>query len=194
MQTDELLYYLREANGKSIECGSEAHKMMCRLSQEALAITAEMNCGYHSSEEIRGYMEKLIGKTLDSNFSMLPPFYSECGKNITIGKNVFINVGCHFQDWGGVYIGNDVLIGSYVVLATINHDPNPAKRGDNLPASIHIGNKVWIGSHVTILPGVTIGDNAIIAAGAVVTQNVPQNAVVGGVPAKIIKYVEQEEG
>ena len=193
MQTDEFITYLQQADGKLIKCGSEAHKMMHLLSQEALKITAEMNSGYHSPEEIRDYMSKLTGKEIDSGFTLFPPFYSECGKNIHIGKNVFINIGCHFQDWGGVYIGDDTLIGSYVVMATINHGTDPDKRGDNLPSAIHIGNKVWIGSHATILPGVTIGDNAIVAAGAVVTKDVPKNAIVGGVPAKIIKYVEQKD-
>ncbi len=192
MQTNEILNFFRESNGKYVKSGSEIHKMMHHLSQEALKITAEMNTGYHEPEEIRGYMEKLTGKPLDRSFMLFPPFYSECGKNIFVGKNVFINCGCHFQDWGGIYIGDDVLIGSYVVLATINHNPDPMNRGDNLPAPIRLGNKVWIGSHSTILPGVTVGDNAIIAAGAVVTKDVPQNAVVGGVPAKIIKYIDCE--
>ena len=179
--------------GNPVCAGTDNHQWMHWLAQEAFQITAELNGSYHTPEEIRALIEKLTEKPLDNSFSLLPPFYSECGKNITIGKNVFINIGCHFQDWGGVYIGDGVLIGSYVVLATINHDFDPAKRGDNLSSPIHIGNKVWIGSHATILPGVIIEDNAIIAAGAVVTKNVPENAVVGGVPAKIIKYVEQED-
>ena len=103
---------------------------------------------------------------------------------------MFINCGCHFQDHGGVYIGDNVLIGSYVVFATINHGQRPEERGSNFPAPIHIGNGVWIGSHATILPGVTVGDNAIIAAGAVVNKDVPAEAVAGGVPAKVIKSIE----
>lgn len=86
-----------------------------------------------------------------------------------------------------------MLIGSHVVLATINHGQNPAERANNSPEPIHIGNKLWIGAHATILPGITIGDNAIVAAGAVITHNVPPNGVVGGVPAKIIKYTEKEK-
>ncbi|MCM1307380.1 MAG: sugar O-acetyltransferase [Butyrivibrio sp.] len=190
METEKFLCEISSV-GSIVKSGSERHKIMHALSQDAIKITAEMNCGYHSPQEIRTYMERLTGKPIDERFSVMPPFYSECGKNIFLGKNVFINVGCHFQDWGGIYVGSDVLIGSYVVIATINHDPDPFRRGDNLPSAVHIGNRVWIGSHATILPGVTVGDNAIVAAGAVVTRDVPKNAVVGGVPAKIIKYVEE---
>lgn len=190
MQPEEFLRDLRET-GRVVKNGSEQHQIMHKISQDALKITAQMNSGYHTPEEIRAFMEQLTGNTVDGSFSMFPPFYSECGKNIFLGSNVFINVGCHFQDWGGIYIGDDVLIGSYVVLATVNHSPVPEHRGDILPSAIHIGNKVWIGSHATILPGVTVGDGAIIAAGAVVAKDVPENTVVGGVPAKVIKTVER---
>ena len=95
-----------------------------------------------------------------------------------------------FQDQGGIEIGDNVLIGQQVVIATINHDLTPSIRANMFPAPVKIGNSVWIGAHATILSGVTIGDNAVIAAGAVVTKDVPANAIVGGVPAKIIKQIE----
>lgn len=176
-------------NGKTIPCGSDGHLEMHEIAQHAIKIVSEINNGYHTPQEIRKLFSELIDKEIDDTFTLFPPFYSECGKNIFIGKNVFINFGCHFQDQGGIYIGDNVLIGSQVVFATINHDINPDNRGDNIPASIRIGNNVWIGSHATILPGVSVGDNAVIAAGAVVTKNVPANTIVGGVPAKIIKKV-----
>lgn len=96
---------------------------------------------------------------------MFPPFYTDCGKNIAVGKNVFINSGCRFQDQGGISIGDGTLIGHNVVLATLNHGIAPGERHDLFPASIHIGKNVWIGANATVLPGVTIGDNAVIAAG-----------------------------
>ena len=119
--------------------------------------------------------------------------YTDCGKNIHIGKNVFINCCCHFQDQGGIYLGDHVLVGSHVVFATINHGMEPEHRSDNIPASIRVEKNVWIGSHATILSGVTIGENAIVAAGAVVTKDVPAGTVVGGVPAKVIRRLEAEE-
>ena len=102
---------------------------------------------------------------------------------------VFINSGCHFQDQGGIAIGDDVLIGQQVVIATVNHDANPRKRANMLLAPVTIGNRVWIGAHATVLAGVHIGDYAIVAAGAVVTRDVPESAVVAGVPAEIIKRI-----
>ena len=123
------------------------------------------------------------------NFTLFPSFYTDCGKNLTIGDNVFINSGCKIQDQGGVVIGDGTLIGHNVVLATLNHQFEPSIRGNLLPRSIHIGKNVWIGANVTVLPGVTIEDGAIIAAGAVVSKNIPKNTVVGGVPAKVIKKI-----
>ena len=191
MNIQEALECLR--NGKMAAGGSELHSFMHRLAEEAMQITAELNSGYHEAAKIRRLFSKLIGKPVPDTFSMFPPFYSECGKNIFIGENIFINCCCHFQDQGGIYIGDGTLIGSYVVMATINHGQKPLQRSDNFPVPIHIGKNVWIGSHATIFPGVTIGDNAIVAAGAVVSKDVPENAVIGGVPAKMIKYIEQED-
>ena len=122
---------------------------------------------------------------------MFPPFYTDFGKNIKLGKNVFINAGCCFQDQGGIELGDGCLIGHQVVIATLNHDMCPERRGGMLPKKVVLGKNVWVGAHATILPGVTIGDNAVIAAGAVVTKDVPANAVVGGVPAKVLKMIEE---
>ena len=177
-------------SGKEITAGSECHKMMHVLSQEALKITAEMNGGYRTPEELRELMSELTGSEIDASFALFPPFYTDCGKNIHIGKNVFINSGCRFQDQGGIYIGNDVLIGHNAVFATLNHIEDPHKRANMVPGKIVVGDRVWIGSNATILPGVTIGDGAIIAAGAVVTRDVQEYSVVGGVPAREIKKIK----
>lgn len=163
------------------------------LFQEAVRIGMELNCQYHTPEEIREIMGRLTGKKIDDSFRLFPPFYTDFGKNITIGKDVFINSGCHFQDQGSITIGDGSLIGHNVVLATINHDLNPKENRKNHYAPIKIGSHVWIGSNATVLPGVTVGDWAVIAAGAVVTKDVPARTVVGGVPAKILKAVPKEE-
>ena len=133
MEIEDYLNYLK--NGNIVEGGSALHMMMHGLSQEALKTTAKLNSGYHTPEELRKIMEELTGKSIPESFTIFPPFYSEFGKNI------------------------------------------------------HIGENVWIGSHATILPGVTIGDNAIIAAGSVVTKDIPANSIAAGVPAKIIKKI-----
>ena len=190
----ELREFLDHLNGgKPVEAGSEPHQFMHRASQEALRLTAEINGSYHTPEELRALFSQLTGRPVDGSFALFPPFYTDCGKNIHIGKHVFINMGCKFQDQGGIFIGDGALIGHNVVLATLNHAMQPERRGDMLPAPIHIGKRVWIGSNAAVLPGVTIGDGAVVAAGAVVTKDVPANAVVGGVPAKVIRYIHEEE-
>lgn len=181
------------SSGKPVEGGSEAHLFMHGASQEALKITAEINGSYHTPKELRALFSRLIGQPVDESFALFPPFHTDCGKNIHIGKNVFLNMGCKFQDQGGIYIGDGALIGHNVVLATLNHAMSPSRRGTMIPAPIHIGKNVWIGSNATILPGVTIGDGAIVAAGAVVTRDVPENTIVGGVPAKVIRHLREEE-
>lgn len=175
--------------GKRVIAGSDVHLKMVELSNEGMKVTARLNQGYHTPEEIRKLMSELTGKEVDETFGMFPPFYTDCGKNIHMGKNVFINSGCHFQDQGGIYIDDGSLIGHEVVIATLNHDLNPEHRADLHPQPVYIGKNVWIGAHATILPGVHIGDGAVVAAGAVITKDVPAQTVVGGVPGKIIKKI-----
>ena len=187
MTTEEFLKIMD--SGEVIPGGSPIHAKMHLLSQEALRITMEINNSYHTHEEIIQLMSELTGREVHESLGLFPPFYTDCGKNIHIGKRVFINSGCKFQDQGGVFIGDDVLIGHNCVIATLNHVMDPERRADMVPAPVHIGNKVWIGANVTILQGVTIGDGAIIAAGAVVNKDVPERTIVGGVPAKILKQI-----
>lgn len=188
MTIKEVIDGFREGVGENVERNAYADELF----QEAVRIGMELNMQYHTPEEIREIMGRLIGKKVDDSFRMFPPFYTDFGKNITIGKDVFINSGCHFQDQGGIQIGDGALIGHNVVLATINHDLNPEENRKNHYAPITIGAHVWIGSNATILPGVTLGDWAVVAAGAVVTQDVPPRTVVGGVPAKVLKVIPEE--
>ena len=188
MNTSEFLDYMN--SGKYVMAGSKAHLCMSGLSFEAMKITSEINNKFHTPQETRELFSKLIGKDVDEGFCLFPPFTTDCGKNITLGKNVFINSGCRFQDQGGITIGDNALIGHNVVIATLNHDMNPETRGSLIPSPVKIGNRVWIGSGAIILPGVTIGDNAIIGAGSVVTKDVPENAVAVGNPARVVKSIE----
>lgn len=190
----DLAEFLEHLNsGKPVKGGSEAHQFMHGVSQEALRITAEINGSYHEPAQLRALFSELTGRPVDESFGLFPPFYTDCGKNIHIGKNVFINMGCKFQDQGGIFIGDGALIGHNVVLATLNHAASPKDRGSMIPAPIRIGKNVWVGANAVILPGVTIGDGAIVAAGAVVNRDVPENTVVGGVPAKVIRTIHEEE-
>lgn len=187
----ELLEYLEHLNrGETVTGGSPLHEKMCRYGMDAVRITSELNSSYHTPEEIRSLMSELTGKPVDETFRMHPPFYSDFGKNITLGKNVFINFCCCFQDQGGITVGDGALIGHNVVLATLNHDLSPENRASMIPEPIVIGKNVWIGANATVLPGVTIGDGAVVAAGAVVIGDVAPNTVVAGVPAQVIKKIE----
>ena len=170
-----------------IPAGSALHRAFHDFSQEALKITAELNGAYHTPEEVRALMSQLTASEIDESFGLFPPFHTDCGKNTKIGKRVFINAGCQFQDQGGITIGDDVLVGPQTIITTLNHDPDPEKRGGMFAKPVVIGDKVWLGARVTICPGVTIGEGAIVGAGAVVTKDVPPRTVVAGVPAKVIK-------
>jgi acetyltransferase-like isoleucine patch superfamily enzyme len=173
--------------GMPITAGSDHHRFMHASAQEALRVVAQLNSSYRTPQEVRGLLSDLTGKAIDESVELFPPFYSEFGKNLTLGKDIFINMGCRFQDTGGITIGDGSLIGHGSTLTTIDHGIDPDRRGDMIPAPINIGRKVWLGASVTVVPGVTIGDGAIVGAGAVVTKDVPANAIVAGVPAKVIR-------
>ena len=190
MTLDEFLNHV--ATGGALDT-SEIYRLMDKMSDEARRVTCEINNTYHSQEELRALISRLLGKPVDETFKLFPPFYTDFGKNITIGRHVFINACCHFQDHGGVTIGDGCLIGHNVVFATLDHDMEPEKRNVMYPAPIRLGKNVWVGSNSTILRGVTVGDNAVIAAGAVVTKDVAANTVVGGVPAKYIRNIDEGE-
>ena len=167
----------------------EIYRFMDDMSEEARRITFELNSSNHDQKEINALLEKLFGRPVGKAFKMFPPFYTDFGKNIHIGDEVFINACCHFQDHGGVYIGDRCQIGHNVVFATLNHGLKAEDRRTMTPAPIVLGKNVWVGSNSTILQGVTIGDNAVVAAGAVVTKDVPADTVVGGVPARKLKTI-----
>ncbi|GAB3754193.1 sugar O-acetyltransferase [Zhihengliuella somnathii] len=192
MDLDDLLAALRE--GQTITGGSPLHEVMHHASQEALRITAELNAAYHSPARIRVLLSELTGTPVDDTVTVFPPLSTDFGKNLRIGKRVFINAGCRFQDQGGITVGDDCLIGHNVVLATLNHDLDPSHRGDLHPAPIVLGRNVWIGANATILPGVTVGDNAVIGAGSLVNKSIPANAVAVGTPAKVIRSVTPRSG
>ncbi|WP_440895625.1 DapH/DapD/GlmU-related protein [Amphibacillus sp. Q70] len=175
-----------------IHGGSEVNKAMVAVSYETRRLCAQLNNGVYTNEEIRQQVSQIIGRELDEGFSLFVPFTTDFGKNIKIGKNVFINSGCRFQDQGQITIGDGSLIGHNVVLATINHDYNPSKRGTMYLKPIELKEKTWIGSNSTILPGVTVGKNAVIAAGSVVTKDVAPNTIVGGNPATFIANLEDK--
>lgn len=188
MEIEEFKEYVKRGEALSSE---EIHQFMNRMSDEARRITFRLNTAYHTPDEVRGLLSELFGYRVPESLRVFPPFYTDFGRNITVGRDVFINACCHFQDHGGVTIGDGCQIGHNVVFATLNHGLSPEDRQNTYPAPIVLGRNVWVGSNATILQGVTIGDNAVIAAGAVVTKDVEPATIVGGVPAKVIRRIEQ---
>ena len=184
MLLNDFLSYVK--TGKALDT-DEIHALMGEMSEEARCVTFRLNSSYHTPDEVRGLLSELFGYTVPETLRVFPPFYSDFGKNIHVGENVFINACCHFQDHGGVTLGDGCQIGHNVVFATLNHGLQPEERGITYPAPIVLGKNVWVGSNSPILQGVTIGDNAVIAAGAVVTKDVEPGTIVGGVPARFIK-------
>ena len=174
-------------SGALIEGGSEHHRFMHDAAQDAFRITAELNSGYRTPEEVRALIGRLTGREVDESVTVFPPFHSEFGKNLHLGSDIFINLGCRFQDTGGITIGDGTLIGHGSTLTTLNHAVDPDRRADMQPAPIVIGRRVWLGASVTVVPGVTIGDGAIVGAGSVVTKDVPADTIVAGVPARVIR-------
>jgi len=141
-------------------------------------------------DEVRERLSDIIQSKIDKSTTIFIPFHTNFGRHITLGKNVFINHACTFLDLGGITIEDDVQIGPKVNLITENHPVDPAKRKYLDLKSILIKRNAWIGAGATILPGVTIGENSIVAAGAVVNKDVPANSIFGGIPAKFIKAIE----
>lgn len=191
MTIDELCASFLDANHPANK-NPERLDFFRELCQESRRIEMELNSTYHTPEEIVEIMSRLTNRQVDPTFRLFPPFTADFGKNITFGKNVFVNAGCHFQDQGGITIGDGVLIGHNVVLATATHALAPSQSRKLYYKPIVIGDNVWIGSNAVILQGVTVGEWSVIAAGAVVTRDVEPYTVVGGVPAKFIRKVDND--
>ena len=165
----------------------EYHKV-----QEVVSRTLKLSASLNTAtdvDQIREGLSEIIGTPLDKSTTVFAPFHTNFGQFIQIGKNVFINHACSFLDMGGITLEDQVLLGPKVNLITENHPVDPADRRTLICKPIVIKRNAWIGAAATILPGVTIGENAIVAAGAVVSKDVPANIVVGGVPAKFIKTI-----
>jgi len=184
--------FARMKAGAPIRQDDPEYPKVQELVSRTLSLSAALNTAT-DTDQVRERLSEIIGSQLDESTIIFPPFYTNFGKFIQIGKNVFINHACSFLDMGGITIEDHVLIGPKVNLVTENHPLTPADRRALISKPILVKRNAWIGAAATILPGVTIGENAVVAAGAVVTTDVPDNTIVAGVPAKIIKSIDSKE-
>ena len=175
-----------------IPAGSPLFDEIHLIADENAPKIAELGSGRRSQQTIRAWLGDITQSEIDDTLHVNPPFYSDFGRHIRIGKNVFINSGAMFTDLGGITLEDNVLIAPRVNILTVNHPENPAERRGLILKPVLIKKNAWIGAGATILPGVTVGENAIVAAGAVVSKDVPDNTIVGGIPAKVLKTVESE--
>lgn len=161
--------------------------------KRAMALTTTLNrLTFNDADEVRAVFSELIGKKVDDSFSLIPPFFTTGGIDISVGRNVFINQNCTFYDLGGLDIGDDVMIGPNVSIITSSHPIEPSQRRNGVIAKpIVIERNVWIAAGATIIGGVTVGENSVVAAGSVVTKDVPRNSLVAGNPAKVIRSIEE---
>lgn len=183
----------RDRSGEMVDMNDPEFGKILSVIHETQNLCYELNKLPPNSDKVRGIFSQIIGKEVGQDCWIMPPFFVDFGKNISVGKGFLLQQNCTFMDRGGIEIGDNVWIAPNVRITTINHDFNPYNRQATFCKGVKIGDRVWVGIGATICPGVTIGENSIIAAGAVVTKDVPPNVIVGGNPAKVIKTLENYE-
>jgi acetyltransferase-like isoleucine patch superfamily enzyme len=190
-QREEHSWMSNDNRTRIIPRGTPESAAMVASVKRAMAITAALNrLTFDHAEEIRAVFSDLIGHKVDASFALIPPFYTTGGEDIRVGRNVFINQNCTMYDLGGIDIADDVMIGPNVSIITSSHPLEPSQRRAFVIAKpVVIGRNVWLAAGATILGGVTVGENSVVAAGAVVTRNVPRDSLVGGNPAKLIRSI-----
>jgi acetyltransferase-like isoleucine patch superfamily enzyme len=190
-QREEHSWMSNDNRTRIIPRGTPESAAMVASVKRAMTITAALNrLTFDHAEEIRAVFSDLIGHKVDASFALIPPFYTTGGEDIRVGRNVFINQNCTMYDLGGIDIADDVMIGPNVSIITSSHPLEPSQRRAFVIAKpVVIGRNVWLAAGATILGGVTVGENSVVAAGAVVTRNVPRNSLVGGNPAKLIRSI-----
>ena len=174
--------------GEPLRLDDQEYVKVQEVVDRTLRLSAQLSTASDVGQ-IRKLLSEITGSQIDQTTTVFAPFYTNFGRFITIGKGVFINHACSFLDMGGITIEDDVLIGPKVNLITENHPLDPTNRKTLLLKPVVVKRNAWIGAAAKILPGVTIGENSIVAAGAVVSKDVSANTIVGGVPARVLKSI-----
>ena len=168
------------------------YKEIQQIVDDNMPLINYLNNTYHNKKETLRILSQIIGTEIDSSVNINLPLFTDFGKHLFIGKSVFINSNVMFTDLGGITLEDHVLIGPFAKLLTVNHPIQPSQRKGLIVKSITIKRNAWIGANVTILPGVTVGENAIVGANSLVTKDVPENTIVVGSPAQVVKQIEEE--
>jgi acetyltransferase-like isoleucine patch superfamily enzyme len=179
--------FARMQAGEVIRKTDPGYGDLSKVVAGTIKLCVEMNANATELDDVRQRLGEIMGTRIDESTTIFPPFYINFGRFTTLGKNVFINHACSFLDIGGITIEDNVMIGPRVNITSETHPLNSADREALIPKPVIIRRNAWIGAGATILPGVTIGENAVVAAGAVVSRDVPANTVVAGIPAKVVK-------
>lgn len=175
-----------------MDVGTKAYEQIEKINHRNQLLVQQLNDTPHTQPEIRELISQITNEKIDETTEIRLPFYTDFGQNLHLGKNVYISNCSMFVDLGGIYIGDNVLIGPNVTITSVNHHINPEQRRHLKFKSVYIHDNAWLGANVTVTPGTTIGENAIVVAGAVVTKNVPANTIVAGIPARVIKTIKEK--
>lgn len=175
-----------------MDLGTAAYDQVEEVNAINQPLIQQLNTSARNQAEIRNIISRITNERIDCTTEIRLPFHCDFGRNLHIGKQVFINSNSMFTDLGGIYIGDRVLIGPNVTIASVNHRIIPEERRNLELRPVYIHDNAWLGANVTVTPGVKIGENAIVAAGAVVTRNVSSNTIVGGVPARLIRIIKSK--
>ncbi|WP_315858761.1 DapH/DapD/GlmU-related protein [Blastopirellula sediminis] len=184
--------FARLRSGEPVPMDDPGFSLVAEAVNRTFRLLIQLN-GAADTDQVRSFLGELIGQQVDESTTLFPPLHTNYGRNITLGKNVFINHACSFLDLGGITIEDGVMIGPRVNITSENHPVEIQRRKSLAPREVVIKKNAWIGAGATILPGVTVGEDAVVAAGAVVTKDVPSGTVVGGIPAKHLKQIEDFE-
>ena len=189
MEPQSRTIFERELAGEVISLDDPEYPQIYAIIRKAIRLTSALNALVEDNAQVNQAVSALLNKPVDDTLFLIPPFYTDFGHNITFGKNVFVNHACTFMDRGGITLEDNVLVGPKVNLITTNHPTEPGQRRSTISRPIVLKQGAWLGANVTVMPGVTIGENAIVGAGAVVTKDVAANTIVAGVPARVVKHL-----
>ncbi len=172
--------------GHSVAMDDPEHYRIAEAVNRTISLLKRLNAS-EDLNEARKWLAEILDANVDESTGVFPPFHTNFGKFIRLGREVFINHACSFLDLGGITLEDGVMVAPRVNITSETHPVDVSNRKILVPGAVLLRRNAWIGVAATIMPGVTIGENSVVAVGSVVTADVPANSVVAGVPPKIVK-------